>query len=158
MEDVSSYGSGDLVTVSFVDEKGFDCNIEGKVVKVFDDSIVCEPTDMDSVTRFRVSFVDEVVKLLLGDEFEDSIVSYSVGEVSREEESDLEDFLNQIDEDEFEGIDQSYNGSTNGKDLFERDIGGNHYYCEKEFDSTGQQQFSSLDKEEDETYIYAQAR
>jgi hypothetical protein len=142
MYNSSSYDEDDLVTVNFADEKGFDCEIEGEVMRVHDDSIVCNATGMDSVIRFRISFSDDViVKLLLDDKFKDSVVRYDVSEISRREKSELNQLLNQIDEDALDNISPVDDG-TNG-------------YESTDFDTAVQQGSNFID---DEKYIHTQAQ
>lgn len=73
---------GTVMTVKFVDSKGFDCTISGDVAESEDDHIICRAEQKDSISRFRVENKDggsdRVIRLLTTEEFGRSIHTGSV--------------------------------------------------------------------------------
>lgn len=87
MGGTSDFESGDKVRLSFSEKQEIQGEVDGVVVSVLEDSIVCEPVDMMIVLRFKIRLPENNVEFLLNGEKNRTVVSHRydyLGEITWE--------------------------------------------------------------------------
>lgn len=70
---------GEFVTVTFTDEKGFTCRLEGHVQVISDEKLICDPIKNEKIMRFSINRSEETLMILTQDDNTDAL-SYSYDE------------------------------------------------------------------------------
>lgn len=111
MGDISNFESGDKLRLSFSEKQEIQGEVEGVVVSVLEDSLVCEPVDMMMVLRFKIQPSENNVEFLLNGEKKRAVISHRYDNLNKvtKEEQDLIDALEEIDGTEIPGIIENNN-------------------------------------------------